>query len=70
MIPTTLVAGLLLGRWWWTIVPITVGWTFLLATDGTFTFGGVALGLLNAAVGIAIHQVILRIGRALRAKPI
>lgn len=68
MIPTTLLAGLLLGRWWWTILPITVGWALLLGADGTFTMGGVAFGSLNGAVGIAIHQGVLVVVRMLRPK--
>lgn len=68
MIPTAIIAGLILGRWWWMIVPITVGWALLLVTDGTFTFGGVALGSLNAAAGILLHHGVLAVARMVRPK--
>jgi hypothetical protein len=69
VIPTAIVAGLVFGRWWWTIFPITLAWALLLATEGTFSFGGVALGFLNAAVGIAVHQAVLAVVRAAKPKP-
>lgn len=66
MIPTTLLAGLVLGRWWWVIMPISAAWALLLVSDGSVSVGAVALGALNAAVGVAIHQGVLALLRVLR----
>jgi hypothetical protein len=75
MIPSLILLGLLLGRWWW--LPLTiaaVGWPVLLVATETMdvTPGLVAasgLALLNAGVGVAVHQGILRAVRRLRPAP-
>lgn len=59
MIPTMLIAGLLIGRPW--AVPVGgAAWTALLLGSGTIGAGGVALalglGAANAAVGVAVRR--------------
>lgn len=64
MIPTVLIAGLLIGRWWF--VPLAaVGWCVLLFLDGDVEgvsgyLGGAALGAVNAVVAVGIRQLISR----------
>ena len=70
MIPTMILLGLVLGRWWWAaLVAALIGWpTLLLVTDiiGPSEIPVAALlALLNAAVGVAVAQVALRIYRGL-----
>ncbi|WP_041841132.1 hypothetical protein [Actinoplanes friuliensis] len=72
MIPTLMVLGLVLGRWWrTTLVVATVGWPLLLLADGIsgdyrFYAGSAALGLANTAIGVIVHQAILWCVRHLR----
>lgn len=56
MIPTAVLAGLVVGRWW--IVPaVAIGWSLLLLGGGTLELSGVplaaGLAALNAAAGVA-----------------
>ena len=72
MIPVMLLFGLLAGRWWKTaLVAGAVGWAFVLLVTGVIGLDGVPgamlLGLLNTAVGVGIHQGVLRLVR--RARP-
>ena len=69
MIPVMLLFGLLAGRWWKTaLVAGAVGWAFVLLVTGVIGLDGVPgamlLGLLNTAVGVGIHQGVVR-----RARP-
>jgi len=74
MIPTLLLPGLVIGRWW--LVPIAaVGWPVMLILDGIGTgwaFGASAGALAAANVGIAValHRgaalLIRRLARFLR----
>jgi hypothetical protein len=64
VIPTVLLVGLLLGRWWKIAVPVAVvGWPALLiltGVDSGFKFA-VAAGVLAAAnvvVGILAYQAV------------
>ncbi len=71
MIPTMILLGLVLGRWWWmALVVAATGWpALLLATDiiGPDQIpAATLLGLLNAAVGVAVVQGALWIYRRLR----
>lgn len=74
MIPTMLLLGLALGRWWRVAtVAGAVLWPTLLATEGVIgTAGGyagaAALGAANALVGAALHQAALRLLRAVPAR--
>lgn len=61
MIPTMIVVGLLLGyRWRTALVAAAVGWPALLLATGTIDAGGIlpaaVLGVVNAAVGVAVVQ--------------
>lgn len=61
MIPTVIVLGLLLGRWWWAALPLaTAGWPILLMSVGDISIGQIPvaafLGFANAAVGVVIAQ--------------
>jgi hypothetical protein len=65
VIPILVVLGLVLGRWWWlSLVISSVGWPVLLvATDamnvGPSLLAASALAVLNAGVGVLVHQAIL-----------
>ncbi|KXK61541.1 hypothetical protein AWW66_13220 [Micromonospora rosaria] len=73
MIPTLILFGLLLGRWWRTsLIVAAVGWPLLLvAGDGTTVgpalIGASGLAVANTAVGVLVHQGILRMIRATRS---
>ena len=64
MVPTLLLLGLVLGRWWRTTLLIAVlGWPLLLLVDGTIEPGrnvaGAALvALVNAGIGVLVHQAV------------
>jgi hypothetical protein len=71
VIPTVIMAGLLLGRWWWSVPVLAVGWGVLIletndTVDPALFFGAAALGAANAAVGFLIHQGV----RVLVVRPI
>jgi hypothetical protein len=72
MIPTMILYGLALGRWWKSaIVSGALLWTVLLVASGEMEVGwalllGAALGAANTAVGVAVHQGVLRAFRAAR----
>jgi hypothetical protein len=75
MIPTMIVLGLLLGRWWalalvaggivWPVVLLGTG----VIEPGTPLLGAAVLGFLNAGVGALLHQGILRLVRRRRRRP-
>ena len=61
MIPTMILLGLVLGRWWKSALAVAaVVWpALLLATDVidlSQVIGTALFGLANAAVGVCIHQ--------------
>ena len=71
MIPTMILLGLVLGRWWRiALVTAAIGWPALLLATNTIDVGQIVptamLGLVNAAVGVLIVQGVLRILRDLR----
>ncbi|MBQ0905059.1 hypothetical protein [Micromonospora sp. U21] len=77
MIPTLILVGLLLGRWWWLPLLISaVGWPVLLVATDTMNIepGLIAaasgLAVLNAGAGVVVHQGILwAVRRARRVNP-
>lgn len=72
MIPTMILVGLLLGRWWKPALVVgTTAWPFLLWTQGVISTpaelgGAAALGLVNTAAGILVHQLVLALLRRTR----
>lgn len=71
MIPTMIVVGLVLGRWWWlALIVAGLGWPALLWSQEIIDGGQIgAAGLLavaNAAVGVLIVQGCIRGLRFLR----
>lgn len=72
MIPTIILFGLVFGRWWKSaLVAAAIVWpTLLWVQDVISTPGGAiaaaVLGVLNSAVGIGAHRLVLglvRVGR-------
>ena len=61
MIPTLLLAGLIVGRWWFVFVAGVV-WAALVHVDAV-AFG---VGAANAAVGVAVHRAAVVLVRRLR----
>lgn len=70
MIPTAILVGLLLGRWW--LLPlIGVGWVLLLADQEVCTglcWGASGLAVANGAFGILLHKGIASSARRIRAR--
>ena len=72
MIPALILFGLVFGRWWrLTLVSAAVGWPALLVVDNTMDIevgllGAAGLAVINAGVGVLIHQGVLRTFRLLR----
>ncbi|MDX1621580.1 MAG: hypothetical protein R3320_11345 [Nitriliruptorales bacterium] len=72
MIPTLILAGLVFGRWWRTVLAVTtVAWPLLLLVEGIMDLewgllGAAGLALINTAVGMGVHQAVLQMVRRLR----
>ncbi len=71
MIPTMILFGVVLGRWWWAALPLAaISWPILLLASDTIDAGQIPgaamLGLLNAAVGVGVAQGVLLVYRGLR----
>lgn len=63
--------GLLAGRWWKAALVIgVVYWPVLLVANDVLPWEGIgpaaALGLANTAVGVLVHQAVLRTIRSVR----
>jgi len=62
VIPTLLLLGLVVGRWWKLVIPLgAVGWAVLLIVTGvdsgaTFAVGAAAVAAVNLAVGALVFQ--------------
>ena len=62
MIPTLLLLGLVLGRWWRVVIPAAaIGWAVLLIVTGvdsglSFAVAATLLGAINVAVGVVVFQ--------------
>ena len=58
MIPTAIIAGLLLGLWirWWAVPVIGVAWAvvIVLVVEPSAAFGAGLLGAANALVGVLV----------------
>jgi len=56
VIPTAILAGLVLGLWvrWWAIPLVAVGWAVVIAlvVDPSSALGGGLLGAVNGLVGV------------------
>ena len=71
MIPTMILFGLVIGRWWkLAIAAGAVLWPAILVFTGVIgvadVLGAAALGALNTAVGVAVHQVALWLVHSIR----
>ena len=70
MIPTMFAVGLVFGRWWRTTLAVSaLAWPLLLVLTGIVTTvndvaAAALLSLVNAGLGIAVHQGLLRLARA------
>lgn len=80
MIPTMIVFGLVFGRWWMSaLIAAAIFWPVLLLWDGALQQSptgqplvmnillAAGLAVANAAIGVAIHQLILFVVRKARA---
>lgn len=69
MIPTMIMFGLILGRWWRpTLILAALLWPAILVADNVMDveaglLAAAALGAVNAGLGILIHQTVLRLMR-------
>jgi hypothetical protein len=57
VIPTAILAGLLLGVWirWWAVLVVGVGWAIVIGNlDPTAALGAGLLGAVNAVVGVLV----------------
>ena len=65
MIPTMILVGLVLGRWWRVALLVAaLGWPMLLGLTGLLESPGAALvsavlAVANAGVGVLVHQGVL-----------
>ncbi len=72
MIPTMILFGLVFGRWWKSaLVAGAILWPTLLWAQDVITTPGEAiaaavLGILNGAVGVGAHQLVLGLVRVSR----
>lgn len=71
MIPTMILFGLALGRWWKSAIAAgAVLWPAILFITGVIggadVLGAAALGALNTAAGVAVHQAALWLVRSTR----
>lgn len=71
MIPTLIVGGLVLGRWWRTALAAgVVFWVMWLLASSTLELaavpGAAGLALVNTGVGVLAHQAALQTLRRIR----
>ncbi len=74
MVPTMILFGVVLGRWWRTcLILAAVAWPALVLADGSIgpsEFPGAArIGVLNAAVGALLVQGVLWLVRTTGSRP-
>lgn len=64
MIPTLLLVGLVLGKWWRVAIPAaTIGWMALLVATGTGSALGFAVvaalyAIVNVTAGVLVFQAV------------
>jgi hypothetical protein len=71
VIPTAIVAGLILGVWirWWAVPIVALSWAVAIAfADPSSAIGGALLGAVNGAVGVAFALVLRRVLPAVRPR--
>lgn len=64
MIPTAIVAGLLLGAWlrWWAVPIVAFGWAVVIAFgEPSHALGGALFGAVNGAVGVVFALGLRRV---------
>lgn len=72
MIPILILFGLIFGRWWRSSIAVAaVGWPAVLVASDVMSvepglFGASALAVANTAVGVVVHQGIMRVIRMVR----
>jgi hypothetical protein len=72
MVPTMILFGLVLGRWWRSALLLgALIWPALLLVDGVYgveagLLGAAAIGVTSTALGVALRQAVLAVIR--RAK--
>ena len=75
VIPTLIVFGLVFGRWWrLSLVTAAMGWPVLLVATDVMDFevgliGAAGLAVINAGVGVLVHQSVLRALKRLHERP-
>jgi hypothetical protein len=73
VIPTMILFGLVFGHWWKaTLVLAALGWPVLLVVAGVDIEpvalpAAAAFGVVNAGVGVLVHQTLWRLVRGTRA---
>ena len=71
MIPTLLLVGLVLGKWWRVVIPAgAIGWAVLPIVTGVdsglpFAASAALLGAINVAVGVVVFQAARLLFRSL-----
>ena len=64
MIPTLILVGLVMGRWWRVVMPLAaVGWPVLLIATGVssgfdFVLAAAGLAIANVTVGVLVYQAL------------
>jgi hypothetical protein len=64
VIPTLILVGLVLGRWWRLVIPAaSVWWVVTLMSDGigsgvNFALGAALFAALNTAFGVLLFQIV------------
>ena len=74
MVPTMILVGVVLGRWWRTALVVgAVGWPVILVADNVDAVefglvGAAVIGVVNTAVGVALHHAVLALIRRSRGQ--
>ncbi len=74
MIPSLILFGLLFGRWWrFSLLAAALGWPVLLVVSNVMSIevgllGAAWLAVINAGIGVLVHQGSLKALRLLRRR--